>query len=233
MESQANKVIQNGEVSNSISSGDSKQHQPPENGKRKEPSRGLYVHEGRMFDEKIYFLNKSTTKFVIVGIEPVNLKPSVCICDRVNGFYITIDGEMIGYFFRKLKAVLSGMVDTDTYQDCGITIKKKGSNYWFMNGDYGVVLHEISVQNLSFIGPILTAAVVKRADESDDYESIINSFKDTTELMSCDAILFWWRSKLDDIVTHTKPYNILVDLIVNSAYLKKLQKYKHLYGNSQ
>ncbi len=53
--------------------------------KKRKLQLGLWTCEGRMFYEKVIFLNKSTTKFVIVGIDPVAFSPKMKFCDRATG----------------------------------------------------------------------------------------------------------------------------------------------------
>lgn len=57
----------------------------------KVPKLGMRNRETRMFNETILFLNKSTTKFLIIGINPVEFTPNLRICDRSSGDHISMN----------------------------------------------------------------------------------------------------------------------------------------------
>lgn len=53
-------------------------------------SNKMWTNEGRMFDERIIYLNKSTSKFVIIGVDIITFEPTMKICDRATGLFFTI-----------------------------------------------------------------------------------------------------------------------------------------------
>lgn len=70
--------------------------------KAEHTSRKLWAHEGRLFDEKFIYLNRSTTKYVTVGLEPEFYEPRIRICDRLSGNHITLKIESMVNFYRLL-----------------------------------------------------------------------------------------------------------------------------------
>lgn len=94
----------------------------------------LRTYEPRMFDERVFYLNKSTTKYIIIGIDRQIFTSHLRICDRVTGTFITIQMEKFKNFILHLKNEISGMYAgfvEDGYSFCGIHIAQVGfSDTW-------------------------------------------------------------------------------------------------------
>lgn len=60
-----------------------------------------------MFNEKIVFLNKSTTKYAIFGTHSTTFKSTMRICDRSTGAYFSIDFDQYDIFLKQVKNLLN------------------------------------------------------------------------------------------------------------------------------
>lgn len=68
----------------------------------------LWSHEDRMLGEKFFYLNKSTTKYAIVGLDHRTIRPIVKLCDRATGRYISIKHSALESFASVLSAIITG-----------------------------------------------------------------------------------------------------------------------------
>lgn len=81
----------------------------------------LWTNEVRMLGEKFYYLNKSTTKYVIVGLDHRSIRPIVRVCDRATGRYISINQSALESFVSVISAIVSGSYTLN----CGCIVKSE------------------------------------------------------------------------------------------------------------
>lgn len=228
MDSQ-NKVVK-------VTEGDSSEsNQVQDKPKRKMAKQGLYVREGRMFVEKFYFLNKSTTKYVIVGMDPESCQPLVRICDRSSGFHVSIPGREFDSFAQQFGGKFNGLFDSNKFRDSTVNVQKKNNFYWITEitddeGEKTVILHVISATNLENISTILCDIVAEYQKDCVEYGYIIKDIMAKPMDPDFDAVANL-KEFLDEEAVHSKKYNILADLIIHADYFSTLQKFKELYNN--
>lgn len=194
------------------------------------PTNGLRTREDRMLDEKIIFLNKSTTKYLIIGVEPITFNAKVCICDRATGTHISMTGPDFLHFMSEIQNKATGF-----HADCpiqsAVRVNIENNLWWITSLDQTIVLHRISIDNIIRFGYILYCAVKKRLNEASLYQTIVNEYKTKTAGMDFDKtyelLLNSFRQKTDGELEHT----ILQDLICNLAYLGVDEYNKKILGS--
>jgi len=97
----------------------------------------LWTHEPRMWAEKFFYLNKSTTKYVIVGLEPETFRPLVRICDRVTGKYISIPQAQFEAFHKVIAKIINGTytlnggyIEGEEVADSGMKFASTANGIW-------------------------------------------------------------------------------------------------------
>lgn len=114
---------------------------------------GLWTHETRMFDEITIYLNKSTTKYVIIGIDPETFDATMKICDRTTGAHISIStGGKIIKFCQLIAVLLNGDDFVDAEYDASVLVTQLPNDLWKITPETGhgsIVLHKISLENFS------------------------------------------------------------------------------------
>lgn len=73
--------------------------------KTKRQATKLWTHEGRLFNERIIYLNKSTSKHIIMGIDFNTFKAVMLLCDRVSGFHVPVLYDEVYAFFTNAEEI--------------------------------------------------------------------------------------------------------------------------------
>lgn len=217
---------------------------PPERKMAKiEPSTGkLWTSEERMFGEKIFYLNKSTTKHVIVGFEPKNLDPVVKICDRVTGNNITIKKMNFPEFTRVAVSILQG---TYTLENgfiknasdlCGIKFKSSSNGIWELAPVdlkfSSILIHHSSFKTLLRIERLILKELMYA--DSAFYLSYIEELRENSIEMDINEIFEYLYEQTTKFTTKCMEYQILSDLICNFDSYSKLNEFgsNFFYRNS-
>lgn len=191
---------------------------------RKHRKLGLWTHEGRLFNEKIVFLNKSTTKYVIIGIDPVDFSSVARICDRVTGTHVSMRGDVFGDFLSELDARYDGSYALDRLYT-GPSIKVINDLFWISNDNSSVALHKISVGNLVEISHLLYKEVRRRDKCNQTYKDIVDKYRDATARMNPAETTEFLRKSIK-ICNFNDEYDVLFSILTNIDYLDTLDYYK-------
>lgn len=183
----------------------------------------LWTREERMIDEKFFYLNKSTTKYAIVGLEPEFLEPIVRICDRVTGSHISIKKENFGEFTRIVSSILNdtyklerGFIEGSTLL-CGIRFYCVTKDIWKITqadiDHVSVLIHKASF--MSFMG--IAEFIQRRITTADTtgYLAFIKELRLNTFDLNLDdsVILTYLRKKIEKFDPGCIEYQLLLDLI--------------------
>lgn len=217
--------------------------QPPAKNAR---SAGLWTHETRMFAEKIIYLNKSTTKYVIIGNDPQTFEVTMKICDRVTGSHITISTMNRIYFFMDhIKFLVTG--SGEIVGDIKTISSKYSKDQWKFSQQEGfgvIVMHKISLEIFHRSRFCIEHTLMKRADWATKFAAMLQSVKDELKRFSArdqkpamEEIVYKGFSKRDGDLSHEAAeerlikYHIAFGLIVNQSYFETLKEYEPIYKN--
>lgn len=117
--------------------------------KVKRPVAKLWASKGRLFNERIIYLNKSTSKHIIYGLDPDTFKVVMLLCDRASGYYIPFLCEQVYAFMTHVQEVLSGTISNDKFE-CNVTFSPLNKDIWIIstsNRQHWVTMHRISLEN--------------------------------------------------------------------------------------
>lgn len=184
----------------------------------------LWTHEERMINEKFFYLNKSTTKYIIVGLEIKTLEPVVKICDRVTGCYITIFKENFAEFTRIVASILAGtyrlergFID-ESILLCGISVYSISTDIWKFSQsmDYAsVLIHKSSLKAFMRVAAYIQTRIM--AADTAGYLLYIKELReDTVGLdLNDESILEDLYGRIEGYGDHTIEHQLLLDLISN------------------
>lgn len=119
--------------------------------KNEERSGKLWTHETRMFLEKFFYLNKSTTKYAITGVDAVTFETSMRICDRATGCNITVGASQFTNFIHNIECLLLETYTEQNKSYCGHSFTKIMNGVWKITSlqSYGsLVIQTVSLENL-------------------------------------------------------------------------------------
>lgn len=199
--------------------------EPPK--KKKKIQSGLWTCEGRMFHEKIIFLNKSTTKFVIVGIHPISFKPMMKICDRATGTYFSIGMEQFVFFFRHITSLIDEDFPFGSDEDSGIEVIPISMNVWKIRTptELGIVVHKTSLEKLIEIQDCIFSELNQRLSCLEEYKNTIDEIRDaTTEFSEREILKYLHEIRMNENVGSLK-YQVALDLVFSRDYLLTLPEY--------
>lgn len=193
----------------------------------------LWTNEERMFCEKVFTLNKSTTKHIIAGYEAQNFTPIVKICDRVSGVYITIKKENFQAFVCVIESILSGTytlergVVVKTGDSSGIKVNMVRAKVWKLSQidlpHACVLIHENSLKTLLRIDRIILSHLNRYASTS--FENFFNELARDTVDMILDEIVEYLYTKTTVFPRDSVETQIITDLICNIDSYSKLSKF--------
>lgn len=134
----------------------------------------LWTHEARMINEKIIYLNKSTTKYVIMGNDCTTFEATMKICDRTNGSHITLTASQETYFQKIVDKLISNHeYDADLESCSGVEITKLRDGIWKFKEKIGfgsIVLQKISLENFLYSGQCIANYMFNRYVACDAYK---------------------------------------------------------------
>lgn len=190
----------------------------------------LTRNEGRMFNERIIFLNKSTTKYAVIGVDPLTFTPNIKICDRSSGSYLPITHDELPKFFHLVKVLLhEDNDDEEEEEDLGkpssISIIPLSKNVWKFESiaGNGVAVHTTTLEKLLRIKKIINNEVRERISNGTRYREVMDTFRRRTVEIDERGILAFLRERYDD--TYSLDSDVADDLLCNHDYLITLQNY--------
>lgn len=198
-----------------------------------------WSHEDRLFGEKVFYLNKSTTKYVNIGLDPESLSPLVRICDRVSGCYITIKKKNFNEFTRIISSIINYSCKLDrgyikrSALLCGIKFCAMGKNIWKLTQvglDYATVhIHEANFRTYLRIAPLISVHL----DEYDPvaYNQYIEELRCEIGEKSEDEIIKYLYEQLTKFKSGQTEHQVLTDLICNQESYMDLEKFNAEFYN--
>lgn len=180
---------------------------------------------------KTVYLNKSTTRYVIIGNDPVDFSAVVCICDRVTGSHVTIPKGIFGSFLSHLQATENGTFSLDSILD-GVSIILIRDVFWISTDKGTVSLGRISVENLLRIGYLVMVELQNHHFYKHIYKNIVESYREMTANMNLEKTCEFLQKTIrtTTIAQDADEYTVLFDLITNRDYLITLDTYKDFFG---
>lgn len=194
----------------------------------------LWTNEDRFFMEKVFYLNKSTTKYLIVGNDANTYEPTVRICDRATGTYITIKKENFADFMHIVDLVLTHqyMLDNGVLRISadlsGIKFSHVTPGIWQLSQvdlpHSSISIHETSFVTLVRIARLINARLLSNVESEVCTEVIENVTRDTFG-MDQNEIIEELYSELNKYSPTCYEHQILSDLIVNVESYTRLGKF--------
>jgi len=183
----------------------------------------LRTNEERGFAEKFFFLNKSTTKYVIAGLAATTLEPQVKICDRISGNSIVIKLENFGGFLQILTNIVEGeyMLNQGyilaAERIAGIKTCAIGKDIWRLNPidlpHSSLQIHRDTFRNLLRIEKLIFNHF--KANDVESYKGFIDAVKSNTAEMTEYEIYEYLTDQLDKYQASSVEYQATSDLIAN------------------
>lgn len=210
-------------------------YKPFTNGVNKR-SEKLTRSEGRMFLEKTVQLNKSTTKYAIIGIHPISFQSVMKICDRSSGSFFSITSDQYIDFIRRIKAVLDENFIVDIYEDSEdrpLTITPLSQNVWRIETDEGTgaALHRITLENLIRFDTYILNDLIQRKRWGRESEEVFEAMHFDTADFTEREILAYLDTASKKMEYGSLRHQLAVDLIINREYLLTLHKYNEGFFN--
>lgn len=199
----------------------------------------LWTHEARMFAEKTFYLNKSTTKYIIIGNDVETFEAAVKICDRTTGSHITISRfwNITEFFISVGKLIKTGEIQFD---DTVVDVEKLPGEMWKFTQKIGygsIVLHKISLQNLIPIITFINCETTTRHNQTSRYVDALDIYKDKMSTSSAKskeekireiAAIKHEETIPDDLASFL--YGFGEELIIIAPHLETLEKYAMFYN---
>lgn len=199
----------------------------------------LWNHEPRMFAEKFFYLNKSTTKYGIVGIDAELFVPVLRICDRATGSYITIKRDNFDAFTQLVASVVDGTYSLErsfiknSGADSGIKFYSQGNDIWKLcqtNGNHNSVL----MHKNSFKTFIRGAKIIRLRITNLDpvpFLKYIDVLRENTIGLEETAILDYLNGLIDTLPPRGLEYQVIFDLIFNRDSYFELERFSSGFYN--
>lgn len=195
--------------------------------KRLKSGSKLVRNEGRMFNEKIVFLNKSTTKYAVIGIHPLTFKPHMKICDRRSGSFFPVTMDEFAIFIHRAKCMLNHMVIETPPKVYEIYTQPHAKNVWKFHSVDGnsATLHRISLGNLVQVEDCIFRELKQRLFAGTAYKDMMKSFRFNTVDFDERKILEHLNTVREQADFTSVEYQLAFDLICNRDYWLTLEEY--------
>lgn len=194
----------------------------------------LWTSEDRFFMEKVFHLNKSTTKYLIVGNEPNSYEPAARICDRVTGTYITVKKENFPDFMHIIGAILTHQYTLDngilrgSGDISGVKFRHVTPGIWKLCQvdlpHASINIHESSLGTLVRISRLIVTRLLSNVESEICMEVIENVTKNTFG-MDQNEIIEELYSEITKYSPTCYEHQILTDLITNVESYARLGKF--------
>jgi hypothetical protein len=190
----------------------------------------LWRSEGRLFNECFIYLNKSTTKYLIIGTDPVTFGTLIYFCDRSTGNYVTIKKDEFDAFTQHVKNILYDGPKHDTIQVCDANFTHFSENIWKLqnkNKPGSILVHKKTFENFMRIEHLILREVISR--DGGTVDRMITTMTVETECMSKNEFWNYIHEEWAESTYGSQKYQILSDLICKSDSFITLPMYKKLY----
>lgn len=193
----------------------------------------LVRNEGRLFLERTVYLNKSTTKYAIIGVHPITFRSIMKICDRSSGSYFDVTSGQYLYFMRRVKTLLDenfevdNPVFVDDSRDHVFAFTPLSQDVWRIESEDGpgAALHRISLENLIRFDAYVMADLVQRETWAIDCEKEMEEIRFATVDFAESKILEYIDTISKKSEYGSLNHQLALDLIINREYLLTLQEY--------
>lgn len=183
--------------------------------------------EGRLFHEKIVFLNKSTTKYAAIGVHPTTFKPLMRICDRSTGSFFAVKNDEYCEFIHRIERLLtdepSGILSTSS----NIRIEVLSENVWKFDSDEGngAAVHRITLENLLQLEGCIYTELEQREHWGLECQKVIEKLRFETVDLTEREIMVYLNTRRLDAVFCSITYQVVFDLMCNRSYLLSLEEF--------
>lgn len=184
----------------------------------------LWINEDRLFMEKVFYLNKSTTKYLIVGNEASNFESVVKICDRATGTYITVKKENFPSFMRVVASILAHQYSLESGVIPGsgdisrIKFSHTSNGIWKLTHvdlpHSSILIHQTSFQTLERISRLAIARLLSPY-ESEICKEVIEDLRSRTFGQTKHEIVEELYSELTNYTSTCYEHQVITDLIAN------------------
>lgn len=188
-----------------------------------------------MFNERMIYLNKSTTKFAVVGIHPVKFTPGVNICDRASGNHFGLSSEEYASFMSKIQSRGDKKSADEYIEDTtpGIQVERYSKDTWKITVVEGafrntMVIHNSTLDKMTAVDTCIREEMVRRMRQGEDYRSVMAKIRADTVDMDAKQItdfLFNIRPKSLISSKSTTQQQLALDLIFHREYFITLPEY--------
>lgn len=204
---------------------------------------GMRTREMRMFRERIIFLNKSTTKFVIIGIDPITFEPSIKICDRESGDFVFMDmlklQYLLGLYSQHNMSMIAKSfggtmhIDNPVLDDFAFELctESRISNVWKIKvkGHDGrlnsLYIHSTSLDKLSEVFGCIKDEMTNRETNGLQFKVPFEKLQNETDGKNETQIVNHLHQVLRTMAPDTTDYQLSFDLICHRESLVDLKKY--------
>lgn len=213
--------------------------------KRRNIDHKLWTHEERMFAEKTIYLNKSTTKYIIIGNDSATFAATMKICDRTTGCHITIaTKEKILSFCRIAQQLVSphepDSINGDEADVSIVQLSPDAPDVWKISQKTGfgsIVLHKVSLLHFGPYEKCITEEVNQRDQWSSKFPEMLSilivdmvSSPQMTPEEKLDAIQHYTYNSEEDRDTSELMFQIGFGIITNRPYLETQEAYAVFYN---
>ncbi len=197
----------------------------------------LWTHEARMFNERTVYLNKSTTKYIIIGVHAKTFEPTIKICDRATGAYVTVSSlERIGKFRELVQKLVNGEQSFNAEaRGAEVQVEVLSTVLWrITSGPIGLTMHKVSLDNFLLFSDCIFTELNMRMDGA-KYHSFISELCDeiVKNHMTVNDVWKHLHGVINDNMAADGDkfrFSIAKDLVLNRGYFMIMDEYSHLYN---
>lgn len=197
------------------------------------PKSVLRTSEGRMFNEKFIFLNKSTSKFVIIGIHPVTFQACLKICDRASGSFVSMTLDNFVQFVRYIRVLLDDPFADENFDNEDedrilklFSVESLSKDVWKIApvDGFGIAVHRLTLENLLESESCIYGEMFRRLC-GEDYKKAMDKLRFETVDYSEKAILEQLQKMRIGNEHSSIEYQLAFDLICHHDFFITLQEY--------
>lgn len=192
----------------------------------------FHTKEATLFNEKIFYLNKSASTYAIVGVDPVTFDSTLLICDRYTGIKIPVLSKYIKNFTECMIEALTTTNFTPGIrkmrQYCGVEFSLSDIQVWCLlstkKSDL-LVIHRDAIENFNCLAHIIKKEM--RLREKGGYKKALDKLRKKTINRNEHEIQSILYEEYYKSLKKSSKYNIAVDLMRNKEYLLTVSDYKN------